>query len=222
MALKLKDIETPKKLSEVAYEAIKKAILSAEFGSKPEIQVDEDLLAKQLGISRTPVREAVFRLTTEGFLKKIPRRGVYIAKKSPDEIIEILLVRSALEGLAARLAAEQVTKKDLAEMKSIFKSFHRFNRKEIIREYSKANVKFHEYVIERSNCDKLIDIAGNLFSQMQMIRRWYPGTATTCQNSLSEHLAIIEAIGKRNGEVAETLMRKHILSIRERIGNGAR
>jgi DNA-binding GntR family transcriptional regulator len=209
--LKLTGIAVPTRLSEVAYEAIKESILTAELEDLEDGgRVDEKTLAEQLGISRTPVREAVNRLVIEGFLRVVPRHGIYVATKSKEEIIEILHIRSVLEGLAARLTATNATKEDIVRMRGMFAPFHNSNLAERTREYSEANIKFHEFVLERSQCTKLVEIAGNLFDQMRMIRIQTGGYPNRPQISLSQHLEIIEAFEKRQADEAEKLMRNHI------------
>lgn len=211
MVLKLRSIEVPTKLSEVAYEAIKQAILTAELDDLSNGgQVDEKILAEQLGISRTPIREAINRLVLEGFLRAVPRQGIYVATKSKEEVIEILLVRSVLEGLAARLVALRATKEDIVKMKAIFAPFHQADLQKVAHEYSQANIKFHEFVLQRSQCGKLVEIAGNLFDQMRMIRIQTGGYPDRSKISLREHLEIIEGIEKKDADLAERLMRKHI------------
>jgi len=220
--LKIKGIAVSTKLSDVAYEAIRESILTAEIEDLDDGgRVDEKMLAEQLGISRTPVREAVNRLVIEGFLKVVPRQGIYVPKKSKEEIIEILLVRSALEGLAARLAAIHATKKDIVKMKKIFGPFIEADFQNRIRQYSEANIEFHEFVLEKSQCRKLVDIASNLFHQMRMIRIQTAGYPHRTRISLLEHLEIIEAIEKKDADLAERSMRQHIeeviIGVRENV-----
>ena len=114
MVLNVEKIKTPSSLSERAYEAIKETLLETDLAEiSDEERIDERGLAQRLGVSRTPLREAINRLAMEGFLRIVPRKGVYVIKKSKNEIIEILLVRAALEGMAARLATRHVTEKDI-------------------------------------------------------------------------------------------------------------
>ena len=104
--LEVRKIRIPSSLSDRAYEAIKESLLKTDVNQmKNEDRLDERRISESLGISRTPLREAISRLVMEGFLKVVPRKGVYVVKKTKEEIIEILLVRAALEGMAARLAS---------------------------------------------------------------------------------------------------------------------
>jgi len=212
--LKIENIKMRSNLSEIAYAAIKKSILTAELnGSADPIRVDERALAEQLGVSRTPIREATRQLAAEGFIKMIPRQGIYVAVKTKQDIIDVLLVRSVLEGLAAGLAAKNATKEDVVKMKAIFTPFLDFDLDRRVREYSEANIAFHEFVLEKSQCRKLVEIAGNLFDQMRMIRIQTANYPNRLKISLSEHLKIIEAIKKKDSDLAEKLMQQHIKEV---------
>ena len=110
-----------RRLSERAYELIKEHILTADLRDQPPgSRLDEKLLCDQLRMSRTPVREAINRLAAEGLLKLVPYKGVFIAKKTSEEIISYLMVRATLEGMAARLATANFTSEDFVTMKDIF------------------------------------------------------------------------------------------------------
>jgi len=214
MVFDLKKIETPASLSEIAYETIKENLLKMDLSTvESEECIDERGLAEKLGISRTPLREAISRLVVEGFLKVVPRRGIFVVKKSKAEIVEILLVRSALEGLAARLAAINVSEEDIIRMKQIFLPFDASNIKRQFLKYSNANIKFHELVLRLSGCKALIESAGNIFDHMRWIRFQTVVFEQRLINSHREHLEIIEALEKKAQELAENRMRAHIESL---------
>ena len=207
----VKKIERPASLSEIAYEAIKKSLLQMDLSAiEDEQRIDERTLAEKLGISRTPVREAINRLVIEGYLKVVPRKGVFVVKKSKKEIIEILLVRSVLEGLAAKLATEHVTGEEIERMKDIFAPFNSRNIKRKFLEYAEANIRFHELVIQISQCGKLIELAGSIFDHMRWIRFQSVVHEDRLIKSHREHLKRIEALEKRDANLAERLMKKHI------------
>lgn len=212
-------IEAPSSLGDMAYETIKESLLEMDISQMPDSgRIDERGLAERLGISRTPLREAVNRLVVEGFLKVVPRKGIYVVKKSKKEIIEILLVRAALEGMAARLATKYVTEKEIKRMKKIFSSFSPSNMKGQYLRYSDANIEFHELVLRLSQCEKLIELAGSLFDHI----RWIRFRSITFEERLSkmqkEHLGIIEAIKKRDPDLADKRMRAHIEGLARYIG----
>ncbi len=214
MVFDLKKIETPASLSEIAYETIKENLLKMDLSTvESEECIDERGLAEKLGISRTPLREAISRLVIEGFLKVVPRRGIFVVKKSKAEIVEILLVRSVLEGLAARLSAINVSEDDILRMKQIFLPFDASNIKRQFLKYSNANIKFHELVLRLSGCKALIESAGNIFDHMRWIRFQTVVFEQRLINSHREHLEIIEALEKKAQELAEKRMRAHIESL---------
>ena len=211
MPLKIKSIKTPTSLSDMAYEAIKEFVLSQDtHGLDGDVRLDEKALVDSLGVSRTPVREAVNRLVAEGFLKMIPRRGVFVARKSIKEIVEIQLVRSALEGLAGRLATHNINRSDIVYMRAIFSPFQNVDLMEQRHNYSKANIRFHEFIVQKSECGKLIEVASNLADHNRMIRFQTSSYQERLESSLHQHMEIIDTFEKGDGEMVEKLIRKHI------------
>jgi DNA-binding GntR family transcriptional regulator len=211
MVLDVAKIKTPSSLSERAYEAIKETLLETDLAEiSDEERIDERGLAQRLGVSRTPLREAITRLAMEGFLRIVPRKGVYVVKRSKNEIIEILLVRAALEGMAARLATRHVTEKDIERMKGLFSPFDQSIKRRQLLKYSEANIEFHELVLKASQCGKLIELAGKLFDHMRWISFRSVVYEERFQKMQKEHLEIIAALEKRNPDLAEKKMKAHI------------
>ena len=209
--LDVKKIRIPSSLSERAYETIKESLLKIDVTKeKDEDRIDERGLSESLGISRTPLREAINRLVIEGFLKVVPRKGIYVVKKSKREIIEILLVRAALEGMAARLATKYVTENEIQKMRELFSPFGESTTGGQFIKYSDANIVFHELVLRTSHCGKLIELAGNLFDHIRWIRFMTIVYEDRFKKMQKEHLHIIEALEKRDPDLAEKRMRAHI------------
>ena len=205
-------IKAPASLAEKAYEAIKESLMQMDLTDlSVEDRIDERGLAEQLGISRTPLREAINRLVLEGFLKVVPRKGIFVVKKSKREIVEILLVRASLEGLAARLAVQYLTDKDIQQLKKIIAPFDSINTigKKILK-FSNANVEFHELILKLSRCQVLTDLASNLFTHIHWVRTKAAGFQERFKVAHNGHVAIIEALEKRDPELAEKRMRQHI------------
>jgi len=218
MILKIDKIEIPSKLSDIAYDALKKSLMETDLYDMPdEGRLDERELAERLGVSRTPLREAINRLVLEEFLKVIPRKGIFVVKKTKQEIIEILQARMALEGMAARLATRYVDEKDIASMRAVFDGFHPGNLKEKYIKYADANVGFHEMVLNTCRSGKLIELANSLFDHM----RWIRFRAVTFEERLtqihSEHLNIITALEEKDAALAEKRMREHIQGLADYI-----
>ncbi|MEN6440070.1 MAG: GntR family transcriptional regulator [Syntrophobacter sp.] len=199
------------RLSEKAYEAIKEYILTSELRDMPPgSRVDEKVLLSQLNMSRTPVREAMNRLVAEGFLQVVPYKGIFIAKKSREEIHSILMVRATLEGMAARLATPNFLTRDFTKMRKIFQPFVNSSLIEQRYEFSNANIQFHEFILERSRCGTLIDMSRSLFDHIKLIRFRTSAFLPRIQSALAQHLELVDIFEKRDPELAERLMRAHI------------
>jgi DNA-binding GntR family transcriptional regulator len=201
-------LSTPDSLSGLAYNALKETILSMD--ATTEGRLDERDLAQSLKISRTPLRDAIRRLVDEGFLRVEPRKGVFVVRKTRQEIIEILYVRAALEGMAAKLAVRHVTVEDVAQMRAMFAGFTPRSVAGQVDEFSVANVIFHEFVLKLSHCQKLQEMAANIYDHMRMVRMQTIRLGNRARNALSEHLEMIQAFEKRDGDLAGRRMQQHI------------
>ena len=191
-------LSTPDSLSDLAYNALKETILGMD--ATTEGRLDERELAQSLKISRTPIRDAIRRLVDEGFVRVEPRKGVFVVRKTRQEIIEILYVRAALEGMAAKLAVRHITDKDVALMKAMFAGFTPRNVTGKVDEFSLANVVFHELVLKLSHCQKLQEIAANIYDHMRMVRMQTIRLGNRARNALAEHLDMIQAFEKRDAD----------------------
>ena len=205
-------IEVPN-LRERVYKALKEMIIFQEI--PPGEKLDEDSLASQLGVSRTPVRESLYRLENEGIVKIIPRRGAFIVKHSKESINEILSVREVLEGLSAREAASHITDAALEVLESLSEKFSESNVRLLSKEYLQVDVKFHKTIIEASKNEWLISLMNILNDHIQMLRLRTVTFQGRPEQSLSEHRRILEALKARDPLLAESLMREHINNVRE-------
>ena len=209
----MRKIMTKRNLKEEVYQRLKKGIINQKI--LPGMRLREEELAEKLGVSRTPIREAINRLHQEGMVVIIPRRGAYVARLTREEIIENLLIREVLEGLAARLAAENISASTLSEMHAFITQFVDKDLMANIENYSQANVQFHKMIIAASKSKKLISLIHNLFDQMDMVRLRTISIPGRAEKSLIEHLEIIDALEKGNGIRAEHLIRAHIQDLRK-------
>ncbi len=205
-------IESPN-LRDRVYEILKKSIIFQEI--LPGEKVDEEAIAKQLGVSRTPIRETLCRLENEGIVKIIPRRGAFVVKHSREKIDEILMVREALEGFAARIAADHSDGSVTEQMRSLFKDFSESNIRNRSKEYSQADLEFHNLVIRTSRNDLLINIMNTLNDHIQMVRLQTVSLEGRPEQSLIEHFKIIGALEQKDSSLAESLMREHIRKVRQ-------
>jgi DNA-binding GntR family transcriptional regulator len=204
----------PTSLRDQAYALLKNAIAKTDiYDPRQELRVDERQLTNALGVSRTPIREALSLLEQEGFIRTVPRRGIYIIRKSKREMIEMIQMWAALESMAARLATLHASDAEIAKLRHLFDEFQSSPPSEHLGEYSDANIAFHTAVIALGGSQTIIDATRNLLMHVRAIRR-----ATITQNdraarSIVDHLRIIEALELRDTELAEQLTRQHTLDL---------
>ena len=196
------------------YSSLKDAITGVDiYADDAELRLDERRLSEQLNISRTPVREALARLEQEGLVEIVPRRGIYIVRKSKAEVLEMITVWAALEGMAARLITEVATDKEIASLSELFATFEGDAVRANIDEYSDRNIKFHQALLDLSRCSLLRETADNLFIHMRSIRVRTIGETDRADKSIIDHMHIIEALEARDTELAERLAREHTLNL---------
>jgi DNA-binding GntR family transcriptional regulator len=214
LVLDIKPLDTGLSIRNQAYAALKKAITTADIYSRPdEIRLDERAVSQQLRVSRTPVREAMTLLEQEGFLRTEPRRGVFIARKTRRQIVEMIQVWAALESMAARLTSEHATDADIATLRPMFEDFVGKRPSENIDDYSDANIAFHQALIRLSRSDLIVNMTDNLFLHVRAIRKATISHGDRAERSLVDHLNIIEALARRDVEAAERLSREHALGL---------
>ncbi len=212
--LDVKPLDTSTSFRNQAYQAIKEAITAANIYAHPsEIRLDERQLSQALGVSRTPIREAMTLLEQEGFLRTLPRRGVFIIRKTRREIVEMVQVWAALESMAARLATQRASDAEIARLRAMMAEFQVARPDEHMDEYSDANIAFHQAIIAMSGCDLIADITENLFLHVRAIRKVTISQDNRASRSIVDHMRIIEALESRNTELAESLVRQHTLDL---------
>ena len=205
-----------------AYVALKDVIVSLDvYESDGEVRLDERRLAQDLGISRTPVREAMAQLEREGFVRSVPRRGVYVVRKTKQEVIELITAWAALESMAARLITKHARDEEIAKLKTMFAKFENGTLHAKLDEYSEVNIEFHQAIIRMSRNQVLMDLAENLFTHMRMIRRKTIGEQDRADRSIRDHMNIIHALEQRDTERAEALVRDHALGLAEHVAKYA-
>jgi len=211
-------LASPENFKRQAYVALKNAIAAMDvYRSRAEIRLDERRLAHDFGVSRTPVREAMAQLEREGFVRSVPRRGVYVVRKTKREVIELIIAWAALEGMAARLITQSASDANIAALRRMFATFENGEVRAHLDEYSDVNIEFHQAIIRMSRNSVLIDLAENLFTHMRMIRRKTIGEKDRADRSIRDHMNIIEALEARDTVRAETLVREHALGLAEHV-----
>ena len=201
-----------------AYAALKNVIVSMDiYRNRSDIRLDERQLAQDFGISRTPVREAMAQLEREGFVRSVPRRGVYVVRKTKKEVIEMITAWASLESMAARLITERVSTDEIATLRRMFATFYDGQLRAHLDEYSDVNIEFHQTIIRMSGNKVLIELAENLFTHMRMIRRKTIGEKDRADRSIRDHMNIIEALEARDTSRAEELVRNHALGLADHV-----
>ena len=212
--IKVVPLETNSSLRTLAYVALKRAITDMDIYGQPDpIRLDERQLSQQLGVSRTPIREALTLLEQEGFVRTVPRRGIYVIHKSKKEICEMIVVWAALEGMAARLAATRATAEQFKALADLFQKFKAEPLSAQMNDYSEADIAFHQAIIKLGGLDLIVEMTENLFIHVRAIRPVSLRQDNRVEQSISEHLAIIDALEARNADLAETLVREHTLGL---------
>jgi DNA-binding GntR family transcriptional regulator len=211
-------LEDTSTFADRAYTALRDVILSLDiYNRSGEVRLDERQLASDLGISRTPVREAMVQLEREGFVRAVPRRGIYVVRKTKREVTELITAWAALECMAARLITQNATDQEIAGLRAMFATFENGRLHAKLDEYSEVNIEFHQTIIRMSGNQVLIDLAANLFAHMRMIRRKTIGESDRADRSISDHMNIIRAIEARDTARAEALVRDHALGLAEHV-----
>ena len=200
-------------LRKQACEAIKRAITEMNiYGHPLEIRLDERQLSQDLGMSRTPIREALSVLEQEGFVRSVPRRGLIVVRKSKREVVEMITVWAAIESMAARLAAPRVTEADLAELRALVDVFQE-DPSEQISEYSHANMEFHKAIIRMGGVELMTSLTENLFIHMRAVRAVTMTQDNRAQRSIAGSPRHHRRAGAARRRPAERLVREHTMGL---------
>jgi DNA-binding GntR family transcriptional regulator len=198
---------------------LRDAILAMDvYSSDADLRLDEQSLATALGVSRTPVRQALARLEHEGLVQIVPRRGVFIVRKSKEEITEIIRAWAALESMAARLLCERATDEEIGSLRELFSAFVDDDELRLhLNEYSEANLRFHQRIIELSRSAEITGLVAGLLVHVRAIRGRMIGEDDRAKRSIVDHMHIIEALEARDAELAERLVREHALDLADHV-----
>lgn len=205
-------------LKDKVYDALRQAIMSMDiYASSEELRLDERQLAEDLGVSRTPIREAITRLEQEGFVRVAQRKGVFVVRKTKEEILEMIVAWAALEGMAARLITAQASDEEIRTLRALFANTENNQLMARIDEYSEKNIQFHQQILRLSKNRLINEMADNLFAHMRSIRRRTIGESNRAERSIIDHMHIIEAVENRDAELAERLVRQHSLDLAKHV-----
>ena len=203
-------------LSDRIYLQVKKMIFDQEL--KPGQKILQEKLSAELGVSRTPLLKALQQLENEMLVESIPRRGLYVKALQPQEIIDVFQIREVIEGLSARLSAQRMSPAEVGELRRLFAPFEQ--QRPINRDdYAQADRDFHDAILKASGNRVLprLEMLGNI-----QLLAYQVGLLRSPEETLPEHLKIIDALAAGDGDAAETWMRSHIRRSLETLHNYAR
>ena len=216
--MKLRPIATNFTLKDHVYDRLREAITEMDiYASDADLRLDERSLAEQLGISRTPLRDAIARLEGDGLVSVVPRKGIYVIRKSREEILEMIIAWAALESMAARLAAEVASDSEIASLRKIAAKYTGETASTHISEYSDDNIKFHQRILEISKCTMLKTRADGRFLHMHAVRLRAMGEGDRLHRSLVDHAEIIEALESRDPDLAAVRVREHTMRLHDHV-----
>jgi DNA-binding GntR family transcriptional regulator len=202
------NLDSYKPLRELVLEAIREAIKNGSL--QPRERLMEIQLADELGVSRTPVREALRKLELEGFIVMVPRKGAYVSDLTMKDVADVFEIRAALEGLAAALAAERITEEELENMERLLVEKGEAINLNDIGKLVAVDTKFHEAMYQASRNERLSAIISNLREQIQRFRLTSLSIPGRKEDSLREHRNLLEAIQARDIQLARQLAQEHI------------
>lgn len=204
-----------KPLGNIVYESLKESILNGSL--KPGEKLMESRIAEDLGVSRTPVREAIRKLEKEKYVKMIPRKGAYVEDLTMEDILEVLEIRIVLEGLASKLAARNISDEMKDRIRKNMKNFdnasNELDRKELIS----LDEKFHHIIYQSSGNKKLNEIVRELQDQFQRFRLSYFNELSSYMKLANSHNKLYQAIIDGDEKAAEEYAKEHIEEIRDNI-----
>ncbi len=195
-------------LRDVVFNTLRQAILTGEL--KPGERLMEIHLANKLGVSRTPIREAIRKLELEGLVTMIPRRGAEVAQITEKSMNDVLEVRRALDALCVELACERITPEDTERLKLACEAFETAVKTRDIKQIARADVELHDIIVQATGNQRLIQLINNLSEQMYRYRFEYIKDISQHQRLIDEHRMIYEAIVKNDKEAASQAAHVHI------------
>ena len=197
-------------LREIVFDTLRQAIISGDLA--PGERLMEVQLAEELGVSRTPVREAIRQLEQEGLVELVPRKGAYVTDISMSDLADVFEIRYALEGLAARLAAERATEEQIRELEDLLEKIDETIEAGDFRRVVELDTQFHELLYAASGNQQLQGILSQLRKQVHRFRLQSLAKPGRMAIALKEHRAIVDAVARRELQAAKERSQEHIQS----------
>lgn len=195
-------------LRDVVFNTLRQAILTGEL--KPGERLMEIHLANKLGVSRTPIREAIRKLELEGLVTMIPRRGAEVAQITEKSMNDVLEVRRALDALCVELACDRITDEELESLKQACEGFEAAVRTKDVKKIAQADVALHDIIVRATGNQRLIQLVNNLSEQMYRYRFEYIKDSSQHETLIEEHRIIYQSIVRKDKETAAAAARTHI------------
>ena len=195
-------------LRDVVFNTLREAILKGDL--KPGERLMELQLASKLGVSRTPIREAIRMLEQEGLAVTMPRKGAEVAKMTLKDMEDVLEIREALEELSVQVACDKITDEEIAELQKNMKNFEHSLKSGDLKKMAHADVEFHDVIYRATDNPKLINMLNNLRGQMYRYRVEYLKNPQNHEQLLHEHEAIYKGIVEKDKDAVTEMIRKHI------------
>lgn len=216
--LKIASLVDGQSLKALTYAALRTAITKMSiYDSEAELRLDERDLSQRFGVSRTPLREALAQLQQEGLVRIEPRRGIFIARKTKAEILDMITVWAALESMAARMATAKASNDELSGLHALAHSLSSGDVANRVSEYSDANISFHQSLIGLAQSPLITSISDGLFFHVRAIRQRTIFERDRARRSIVDHREIVTALQVRDAERAERLVREHTLRLRDHV-----
>lgn len=195
-------------LRDVVFKTLRQAILTGEL--KPGERLMEIHLANRLGVSRTPIREAIRMLELEGLVTMIPRRGAEVSRISKQDITDVLEVRASLDALAVRLCCERITPEEIAQLEKAADAFSQAIASGDLTAVAQADVDFHDIIVSASKNKRLMQMVNNLAERVYRYRLEYIKDKSSHNNLIREHREILDFIKKKDSSSAEAAIISHV------------
>jgi len=202
-------------LSQKIYRILKTEIVKGFL--EPGTKLLENKIAKEMQVSRTPVRETMQKLVAEGFVKRTPNQTMVVTEVSLEDVKKVLQIRGVLEGLAARFVAKLIKKEEIKELEKYIEQMEYYTNKNDSLAFSEMDAKFHELILNVSRNSWLIQIRENLSDQAHRYRIRSLSIPGRLKYSLKEHRDIVEALKKKDSRQADELSQKHIENVLKNI-----
>ena len=212
-SIRLQKVTDFQLLKDKVYEAIKKSIINLSF--LPDEPLVEQRLAEELGVSKSPIREALMRLEREGLVYTIPFKGCFVAKVTRKDIIEVIQLREALETFCVKYACKIFSHAEIQRAKEIISEAKEALRQDDIKRCLSRNLQFHEFLISQSKNEKIVKAYANLQDHLDRYRNIAKQIVGRVAKSHREHILIMDALEQRDEALAEKRMADHFRSILE-------